>query len=219
MLLDQLTLFTLWGPKLGSCLHLVVAGDVYKMSDAQCNCSPIADWCPDSSWEAVAHLSNSPQLNSFFSCTVPYSMENPFGHFRSAFLVLPPPRSSSPISPSLAGQYKKFKNKSILGCVQHCSAQLNIDLLSTLLFSESQNSIILDTKENLCTSWNQDTASGGVNLFVHMALGLNYTGSCSDLKHWFLALSQPCVLAVRSNSSPARGLISLCKASPGKVGL
>ena len=65
--------------------------NVYKTSDAQCNCSPPADWCP-----AYPRAAGPPTLAShpyiLFTMTSD-GMEYPFGQFGSAVLALSPPSS------------------------------------------------------------------------------------------------------------------------------
>ena len=57
----------------------------------------------------AARPSQLPSVLYFFHM-MSYGMEYPFGQFRSAILVLPPPSSLCSSVPFLAGQYEKLKS-------------------------------------------------------------------------------------------------------------
>lgn len=81
-----------------------------------------AVWCPASP-HAVAAFHN--QLTSFhscyFFCMMSHSMEYCFEQFRSALLVLSPPRSLCPPACLLVEQFEKLINWDVLGIIQHLS--------------------------------------------------------------------------------------------------
>ena len=86
------------------------------------NCSAPANQCLASSQAVAAYPCQLLTVFQFLvclfvSCTMPYGMEYPFGHLRAAVLILSPPSSLCPLSPSLADL-----KQNVLGSVQHCSA-------------------------------------------------------------------------------------------------
>lgn len=99
---------------------------LYRTSDAQTNCSPLTDWCPDSSQAVVAPLANCPQFYGCFCLFV--CLHNVMWYGISLCTVWVSSPSSVPLQllvpqpPSLAGQYEKLRSWNILGSVQHCSA-------------------------------------------------------------------------------------------------
>lgn len=112
MVFNLLTLFTLQGLRLGSCLHLVVTEGIYKiMMHSAIAHYPLIDACTVPEKQLPTWATPLSFIVCFFLHTMSYSMEDPFGQFRLAVLVLSPPRYLSPVSPSLAGLYKKLKNK------------------------------------------------------------------------------------------------------------
>lgn len=84
---------------------VIVVICIYKTSNAQCNCSPTADWCTISPWAAGAPLVNSLQFSkNIFSwfCT---TWNTPLASVGQLSCFSPIPTPCAPCSPSpLAGR-------------------------------------------------------------------------------------------------------------------
>ena len=86
-----------------------------------------------------------------------YIMEYPFGHLRSAVLVVSPPAPLCFPEPLLAWEAEKLKHPWLCAAVLNNTE--NITVLSTLFFSQSQNIVSYQTlwrKNQHFPSWIQD---------------------------------------------------------------
>ena len=103
---------------------------------------------PSQSLISECPSANSTQCYSFVH-TMSYGIEDPFGQFRSAVLVLFPPSFLCPSAPSLAGQYEKLRNRNVLVCVQRCSASTKTAMCYQQCFSP-EAMFIADTMKKIC---------------------------------------------------------------------
>jgi len=124
----------------------------------QCYSSPPAYLYPTSH-----RATNSPPFIKGFFCIMSYGTEYPFGQFRSAVLVLSPPRSLCPSSPPhLESSVRSWETETPLAPYSTAQQQLNHQHVINMLFLllKPKHTIVPATikkKNQLCPSWNQET--------------------------------------------------------------